>query len=329
MSGLMVTRRRVVGGAALGLAAVRSARADALSDYPDRSIRLVVPYAPGSNTDLTAREVSPPMGKRLGQSIIVDNRSGATGAIGAGIVAKATPDGYTLVLGSVASHGTLAALMPDLSYNIQRDFTPIGLVTNAPAFIAVNPSVPAHNIKELVEYTKTLPEGLNYASSGVGGSGHLATELLRLKTGAKLVHVPYRDVSQAIVNVVAGEPRMIIYFASLLPYIRSGQLRAIAVLSEKRVPYAPDIPTAVEQGFPDYVVSGWGGLFGPAGLPDPIRDKLNTALNETLNQPELKARLTEQGQDPAPDTPAEFKAFVAAEIARWAEVVRAANIKLD
>jgi tripartite-type tricarboxylate transporter receptor subunit TctC len=297
--------------------------------FPTRPIRIVVPYGAGSTTDMTMRMIAPRMSQRLGQPLVIDNKSGATGAIGSDAVAKSPPDGYTLVMGTVASHGTLVPLMPTLPYDVLRDFTPIGLATTPPGLVVIHPSVPARTLAEFVAYSKTQPDGVDYASSGVGGSGHLATELLRLKTGAKIVHVPYRDVGRGISDLLAGRVKMMIYYAPVLPHIRSGALRGLAVLSERRVAFAPDLPTAIEQGVPGLVASGWQGLFGPAGLPDTIRDQIYTAMKDTLLDPGIQPLLADQGQEIALMPGPEFQRFVKAEIDKWAEVVKVADIRLD
>jgi tripartite-type tricarboxylate transporter receptor subunit TctC len=273
--------------------------------------------------------IAPRMSQLLGQSLVIENKSGATGVIGSDAVAKSPPDGYTLVMGSVASHGTLVSLMPSMPYDVLRDFVPIGLATTPPGLVVVHPSVPARTLAEFVAWSKTQGNGVDYASSGVGGSGHLATELLRLKTDAKLVHVPYRDVGRGISDLLAGRVQMMIYYAPLLPHIRSGALRGLAVLSERRVAFAPDLPTAIEQGVPGLVASGWCGLFGPAKLPDAIRDKLYAAMKEALLDPAIQPILAEQGQEALPMGGAEFRRFVEAEIGKWAEVVKISGARLD
>jgi len=334
---MALSRRRILIGAAVSTAVTSGlgglpARAQTRTGgepYPSRPIRIIVPYGAGSTTDMAMRMIAPRMSQSLGQPLVIDNKSGATGAIGSDAVAKSPPDGYTLVMGTVASHATLVPLMPTLPYNVLRDFTPIGRAATPPGLVVVHPSVPVRTLAEFVAYSKTEPNGVDYASSGVGGSGHLATELLRLKTGAKIVHVPYRDVGRGISDLLAGRVKMMIYYAPLLPHIRSGDLRGLAVLSERRVAFAPDLPTAIEHGVPGLIASGWTGLFGPAGLPDTIRDRIYAAMKDALLDPSIQPLLADQGQEAAPLASLEFRRFVEAEIDKWAEVVKVADIRLD
>lgn len=326
------TRRSFSLGVAAGLAslavpAVALARSSG-GPFPGRPIRLVVPFGAGSSTDVVARLLAPHMAQALGQPIVVDNRAGATGSIGSAEVAKAEPDGYTLVLGTVASHATLAPLMPNLPYDILSDFTPIGLATTPPALIVINPEVPATNLLEFVEWSKTQPAGVSYGSGGAGGSGHLATELFRIKTGARLVHVPYKSANQAVMDLMAGHTKLMVYYAPVVPLVRSGKLRALALLGEQRADFLPDLPTAHEQGIQGLVASGWMGMFGPANLPDAIRDQLSESFLAALNDATIRERLIEMGQLPNPQPPAAFATFVRDEINKWTEVVSTAGVSL-
>ncbi|MGB3067254.1 MAG: tripartite tricarboxylate transporter substrate binding protein [Ottowia sp.] len=328
-----IRRRTVAGAAGALIAAAYAPRAAAQSStpqphFPSKPIRIIIPYGAGSSTDIAMRLIAPRMAEKLGQPIVIENRAGGTGIIGSEFVAKSPPDGYTLVAGTVASHAALVPLMPGMPYNVRTDFTPIGLAVVPPAIVAIHPAVPAKNISEFVAWSKQQPAGVSYASSGSGGSGHLATELLKLKTGAHLVHVPYKDASRAVTDLMAGHVQLMVYYATLLPHIRAGKLRALAVLSDKRVAFAPDIPTAAEQGLP-ISVSGWIGLFGPAGLPAPVRDAIYAVMREALLDPAIQPQMLSSGQEPQPLPPLEFGKFVDAEIARWTEVVRAANIKME
>ena len=300
----------------------------AAGQFPSRPIRIVVPYGAGSTTDLTARMIAPKMAQILGGPVVVENKAGATGVIGSEEVARATPDGHTLVMGTVASHGTLVSLRT-LPYDVLRDFVPVGLATVPPGLVVVHPAVPATNLKEFAAWSRAQPQGVSYASSGVGGSGHLATELLRMRTDAKLVHVPYKDVGQGVADLLAGHVQMMIYYAPVLPHIRSGKLRGLAVLSEERVAFAKDLPTAIEQGVPGLVASGWAGLFAPAGVPVPVRDKIYLAMKQALLEPEIKSKLADQGSEAVPLPPDEFRNFVKSEIDKWGEVVRVSGTKME
>lgn len=328
---MTLNRRQVIQGAAgalLGGSAVSATWAQG-AGYPDRPIRLVVPWGTGSNGDIAMRLLAPRMSQLLGQQVIVDNKAGATGVMGSEQVTRTAPDGYTLLMASIASHSTIVPLSPKLPYNVMRDFSYIGGATSTPAVIVVTPSVPARDLKEFVAWTKTQPRGVDYASSGLGGSGHLATEMLRLRTGASLVHVPYKEAGRAVSDLAAGVCKMMIYYASVVPLVRSGQLRALAVMSDQRMSGLPYVATTEEQGFHGMTVSAWTGLMAPAGLPDPIRDKVYAALRTAVLDPALKPNLVAQGLEPFALPPAEFKRFVEGDITKWAEVVRVAGIKME
>jgi tripartite-type tricarboxylate transporter receptor subunit TctC len=275
------------------------------------------------------RIVSPGMTQALnGTQLIIEDKSGATGAIGAQYVARSAPDGYTLVLGTVATHATLGAIRSDLPYNIERDFTPVGLITQSWTIMVINPAIPAKTLAEFVAYTKAQPGPTNYASGGLGGVSHLAVEMIRLRTGAKLNHIPYRDAALAIRDTIAGHVALMVYPAAVVPHIHSGELRALAVLAPKRLPALADVPTAIEQGYPDLVASGWQGLFGPAKLPIPIRDRLGGALRAAVQDPATSAKLVDQGFDVEASTPDQFAAFVAKEVAKWNEVAHAPGVQI-
>jgi tripartite-type tricarboxylate transporter receptor subunit TctC len=328
------TRRRL-GHDAAALAALatlggRSAAAQpaAGSAFPTRPIRVVVPFAAGSATDIMMRHLAPRMAEDLGQPITIDNRAGAAGVLGSEAVVRAPADGHVLAMAAVSSHAIAPALRRDMPYDVLRDFTPIGLSCTSTNFIVVHPSVPAQTLQELVAYSKTLPGGVSYGSGGIGGSNHLAGEMLKLRTGANLVHVPYANQGQAVNDVVGGHVPMLIYTVAILPHVQAGRLRALAVTSEQRQPQAPEVPTALEQGARDVVANSWFALFGPAGLADARRDRLNAALAGALRDPTIAARLIETGLTPAPMSSADFRRFLEAEIVKWAEVGRAANIQL-
>lgn len=322
-------RRRLLLGVAASLAAP-ALPATAQGAWPDRPIRLIVPYGAGTSTDTMTRLVTPHMTASLGQPIIVENRVGASGAVGSEIVAKSAPDGYTLLMGAVASHSVIVSLMPRLPYDPLRDFTHIALVTNAPNLLVVHPQVPARNLPELLAWARQQPGGVAYASAGNGTSSHLAGELLKLRTGAPLEHVPYRSGAQAVTDVVSGQVPMLVYqVTAVLSFIREGRLRAIATTSNQRLDWTPEVATVEEQGIAEFDVAAWHGLFGPAGLPPRILEAVYGALRRAITDPVLRPRLMDQGLVPVGMPPAEFRRFLEADIAKWREVVRAANIRAD
>ncbi|WP_426954798.1 Bug family tripartite tricarboxylate transporter substrate binding protein [Muricoccus radiodurans] len=304
-------------------------RAAAQDRYPSRPIRVIVPFAAGTSTDIMTRLVTPKMSEEVGQPVVVENRPGAGGVVGSDAVAKSPPDGYNLCMGSIASHSVNQSLMPRLPYDVLRDFTPVSLTTNAPNLLVVGQSVPARTLQEFIAWAKTQ-RSVAYASAGNGTSSHLAGELLRLKTGAPLEHVPYRSAPQALTDVISGQVPMTIYqVTAVLPFVRDGKLRALAATSARRLEWTPDVPTAIEQGIADFDVSAWHGLFAPAKLPEPVLDRIYGALNKALTAPDLRPRLIEQGLEPVGLPPAEFRRFLIADIEKWREVVRAADIKPD
>lgn len=326
---MMFTRRRMA--AALGAGAIVGLGRGALAQagpYPTRPVKVVVPFGAGSSVDATMRLLAPKMSQALGQPLIIDNKAGATGVIGSEFVARSAPDGYTICMGTVASHATVVPLSPKLPYDVLRDFTLIGQTTAAPAIIVINTSVPARTLAEFVAWSKTQPSGVDYASMGVGGSGHLATELLAMKTGAKLVHVPYNDAGRAMSDLVGGQVKAMIYYSSVIPFVQAGQLRALAVMHDKRLAALPQVPTTDEQGISGITVSSWQGLFGPAGMPDAVRDRIFSAMQSAVMDPEIQPQIISKGGIPAPLAPAQFRAFVQGEIAKWTEVVRVGNIKM-
>jgi tripartite-type tricarboxylate transporter receptor subunit TctC len=327
------TRRALLGSAlaASTLAPSTLARPALAQDrWPTRPIRMIVPFGAGTSTDIVSRLVTPRMSELLGQPIVVENRAGAGGVVGSDAVAKAPPDGYTLCLGSIASHSVNMSLMPSMPYDALRDFTAISLVTEAPNLLVVSSSVPARTLPEFIAWAKTQRGGVSYASAGNGTSSHLAGELLKLKTDAPLVHVPYRSGAQAVTDVIGGTVPMTIYqVTAVLPFVKEGRLKALATTSAKRLEMVPEVPTAIEQGIADFDVSAWHGLFGPAKLPVAMRDRIHAALREALFAPEMKGQLEAQGLLPIAMTPDEFRPWLEQDIAKWREVVRVSGAKAD
>ncbi len=322
--------RRDVGRLSLALAAGARAQAEAQeAPYPGRPITLVVPYGAGSSTDILARVIARSMSAELGQPVIVENRAGGGGTIGSLAVARSAPDGYTLVMGTISSHSINAAMMANIPYRVLEDFTPISLVAYFPNLLAVNRDLPANTIPELAALARRRG-GLNFATGGVGSSGQLAGELLKLRTGAPLNHVPYREIGQAITDTVAGHVPIVIYqVPSLASNIRSGQIKAIAVLAPERTPLLPEVPTPGEQGVQDFDATAWMGLFGPARLPGQITARLHGIMARAAADDGLKAQVSQQGFTLVGSNPDDFQRFVAADIAKWAEVVRMTGATID
>jgi tripartite-type tricarboxylate transporter receptor subunit TctC len=295
--------------------------------YPSRPIRYIVPQAPGGSSDTLARIVTQRAGEGLGQQLVVDNRPGATGIIGAEVVARANPDGYTL-LQVATSHATNPAMQAKLPYDTLRDFAAISLLSQQPNIWLVHPSLPVRNIKELIAYAKSKPGQLNFASSGTGGSQHLAGELLTSMTGIEMTHVPYKGSPPALVDVLAGRvPLMSSTMPPALPHIKSGKVRAIAVTSAKRSAALPDVPTVAESGVAGYEAIAWQGLVTPAGTPKPVISRINAEFVKALKQPDVAAKLNEQGFETVASTPEWFAQYTRTEIAKWSKVIKAAGIK--
>ncbi len=321
----------LVGICATALTAV-AAFAPALAQsqaYPAKSIRLVVPFPAGGATDIFARVLSQKMGERLGQTLVVENRPGAGGTIGSDLVAKAAPDGYTLLLATSSTHAIGPALNPKMPYDAVRDFTPIAHVGNAPSIMLVPNSSPAKTLKDWVALSRQNPGKLNYASSGNGTIVHLTAELFKAQMGLYIVHIPYRGTALAIPDLVSGKVDMI--FDSLptgLPHAREGRLRALAVTSAKRTSMAPDLP-AVSELLPGFESNTWFGLYGPKGLTGDVLAKIEVAVNQTLQDAEVKDRLAKLGIEPVGGSPQQFGQMVAADAAKWKKIISERQITLD
>jgi tripartite-type tricarboxylate transporter receptor subunit TctC len=309
----------------LGLASALPAAAQ--GNYPGKSIRFVVPFAPGGGTDLIGRFIAQALSESLGQPVVVDNRGGAGSTLGTDIVAKSPADGYTLLLGniSLAFNATLYAKLP---YDAQRDLAPITLAAVQPNIVVIHPSLPAKSLREFIDLARASPGKYNYASAGVGAGTHLAAELLKLLTKIDLVHVPYKGTGPALNDLVGGQVNMMVStFASALPYVKNGRLRAMGVTTPKRSPAAPDVPTLAEAGLPGFDYSTWYGLFAPRGTPGPIVDKLNATTHQVLARADMKARFDSQGVDPLTSSPQELAAYLKSETLKWGKVVKATGAK--
>ncbi len=297
-------------------------------DYPSKSVRVIVPYTPGGITDVVTRTVALELAKSLNQSFIVDNRPGANSILGVELMSKAIPDGYTL--GTViAAHAANQTLYPKLPYDAIKSFETVSLLGTAPLIVCATNSLPASSAKELVDYAKTKPGQLSFASSGIGASAHLTTELLMATTGIKMVHVPYKGTAPALQDLIGGQIQVMMDVpSSMLPHVRAGKIKALGMASEKRVAVAPELPTLIESGV--NVIGGtWVGLLAPAGTPRPVVDKLAREAAAALRKPELKERFLQLGIEPVGGTPAEFTQFLKAEVEKWAKVIKVANVKLD
>jgi len=298
--------------------------------YPSKPIRLVVPFTPGGVTDTSGRLIAEQLSKRLGQQVVVDNKPGASGNIGTQQVAAAEGDGYTLLLGF---DGTLVInphVFPKTGFDTLKDFAPIGKIGDAVLILVANPSFPAKNLKDLIALSKTQAGGLSYGTSGTGGTPHIAGELLRQRTGANLVHVPYKGGGQALTDVLGGNiPLVYTAIAGAIPHVKSGKLLPIAVSSSKRASSMPDVATFIENGVTDFEASSWVGLLAPAKTPRAIIARLNTELNAVLNDPEVKERLNGMGITAAPGTAESFGAELSRDLAKYGPVVKAAGIKAE
>jgi tripartite-type tricarboxylate transporter receptor subunit TctC len=315
----MLPRRGILGGAAGVLAAPALAQAD----WPQRPIRMVVPYPPGGASDIIARLLAPPLTESLGQTLVVENRPGANGFIAAELVARSAPDGYTLLMGNAGPNGMGPALYgPRTPFDALRDFAPVMAVSIVPQIMAVNPRVPVHDFPEFLAYAKAQAGRLSYGSAGVGSAGHMAMELLKSLTGIELTHVPYRGSAPSTADLIAGViPVNFDTVPVLLPHVRGGRVRGIAVTSLQAVPEVPEL-APIAATIPGFETVSWGGILAPAGTPRAIIARLNAALQAAMARPEVGGTLARQGIQPQSGPPEAFGAYVAAEIAKWTQVVR-------
>lgn len=311
---------------------VTSQDAIAQSDarYPERPVRFVVPFTPGSGVDVMARLLGTRMSESWNQSVVVDNRAGAGGTIGTKIVAEAAPDGYTILMGNLATHGINPTLYRKLSYDALRDFIGITHVATVTNVLVVHPSLPVGSVKELISLAKAKPGTINYGSGGSGSGAHLAAELFNFGAGVQLTHVPYKGVGLAMNDLIGGQIHLMFSnLLSSLPHVKAGRLKALGVTTVKRSPAVPDVPTIAEAGVPGYEATNWFGVFAPAGISRAVTMKLNQAIVKVLRTPEIRARLISQGADPIGSTPEAFAAHVRAEIERWKSVIERAGIRAN
>ena len=298
--------------------------------YPSKAIRLIVPFAAGGGNDNIARLVGKRLTDSVGQPLVIDNRPGAGGVLGAELAAKSAPDGYTLFLGGVGSHALNPNLIEKLPYDPIRDFAPVILLARAPLILVVHPSVPARTFAEFVAYARNNPGKLNFASNGNGSSAQLAAVMFDSMAGAEMVHVPYKGLAPALTDLLSGQVQLMFSsVVAILPHIRAGKLRALAITGEKRMASLPEVPTVAESGFPGFEASSWYGILAPAGTPRQIVVKLNAEFLKALEQPEVRNSLIADGAEPVGDTPEQFAAYIRSEKERLGKLIRDAKIRLE
>jgi len=323
-------RKLIQAAAVIFPAALAGYNAACAQGYPVRPIRLIVPLAPGGGNDTIARMIGQRISGPLGQQVVVDNRPGAGGMIGADIAAKSTPDGYTLLLGNAANMSIIPNVQKNPPYQPLRDFQPVSLIAAAPLLVVVHPSVPVHSIKELVALAKSRPGVLNYASNGVGSTTHFATELFKLMTGTNMTHVPYKGLSLALIDLLSGRVQLMFSSAvAMLPNVKQGKVRAIAMTGAKRSPAIPDIPTVAESGVPDFEAGSWYGILAPAGVSRAIIDRLNKEVVAAVKSQEIQQRLVSEAVIPIGSSPKEFSDHIRKELARAAKVIKESGAKFN
>jgi tripartite-type tricarboxylate transporter receptor subunit TctC len=317
--------RRVIGIGALCLIAF--ATAAAAQTYPSRPLRFIVPFPPGGGNDIVGRIVAAKLSEGLGQQVVVDNRGGAGGTIGTEILAKAPPDGHTMLINNI-SLAVNHTLMKKLPYDTLKDLAPVSLVGRQPNIVVVHPGVPAKSMRELLDLARAKPGQVNYGSGGIGTASHLSTEMLKLMTKVDMTHVPYKGLGPALTDLIGGRIHVIIStMASALPHLKSGKLRPLAVTPAKRSSFFPEVPTMDEAGVKGYEFSTWYGLLVPAGTPKQIVDRLNAETRKALDSPAVREQFGRQGLEPVSSTPAEFAAYLRSEVAKWGKVVKASGAR--
>lgn len=316
--------------AALSVPAFAAVAGEDPARYPSKAIRWVVPFPPGGGNDTIARLVGQQLATAIGQQVLIDNRPGAAGALGAQVAAAAPADGYTIFLAGVGSHGLNPNLRRKLPYDAVKDFDAISLIASAPLLVVVHPSLPVKNVKEFIALAKARPGAINYASNGTGGSSHMAVELFDMLAGTRLLHVPYKGLSPALTDLLSGEVQVMFSSAvAMLPQVKAGRLRAIAMTGSKRSAAIPDVPTVAESGLKGYETGSWYGVVAPAGTPRHAIDKLSAEIIRITKSPQITNKLVEEAVIPVGSTPAEFSAYIKSEIARWGKVIKQAGIKIE
>jgi len=312
--------------AAIALALIANS---AFAQYPSKPVRIIVPYPPGGTSDILARLSAARLTESMGQPFLVENRPGASGTIGSQAVAKSAPDGYTLVLGTISSHGIVSAVSTT-PYDPVKDFAAITVIGSTPNVITVHPDLPAKNFGELLKLARAKPGKLNFGSTSPGGSPHMSAELLKMMAGVDIVHVPYKGAGPMLIDLIGGQIQIgFDNLPSSMAHIKSGKVRALAVTTAKRWPGTPDVPTVAESGVPGYEVSGWFGLLAPAGTPKPVIDTLYKAVSAMLKQPDVQKQMLELGAEPGGNAPDAFAKQVAGEVEKWKKVVAATGVKVE
>jgi tripartite-type tricarboxylate transporter receptor subunit TctC len=317
-------------GLALAVALLAPAAGALAQGYPDKPIRLVAPSTPGDAPDVIARLIAVKLSTVLGQPVVVENRPGAGGVVGSEAVAKSAPDGYTLIMGNAGSHGINAAVYTKLPYDIQRDFAPVSQVAIAPNIMVINPAIPAKTVAEFIAYVKSQPNKLSYASGGNGSSAHMSMELFKSMAGLDIQHIPYKGSAPALTDLVAGQVAVFIgNIPPTVPLVKGGKLRALAVTPAARSPLMLELPTIHESGLPGYETVAWFGVLAPAGTPPAIVQKLSVEIGKIARSPEMREKLLAMGAEPVGGTPAQFKAVIDRDIAKWKPLAQKVGIKID
>ena len=320
----------LVAGAAAGVLALAPLAAQAQAAYPTKPITIIVPFSAGGTTDILARILGQFMSKDLGQPVVVDNRAGAGGNIGAQAVARAAPDGYTLLMGTVGTHAINQSLYKKLAFDPIKDFAPLSRVALVPNLLVANPSQPFKTVKEMIDYAKANPGKITFGSSGNGSSIHLSGELFKHMAGVEMQHVPYRGSAPAVTDLLGGQIAVMFdNMPSAIGYVKSGKLRPLAVTTPKRSPALPDVPTIAEAGVPGYEATSWFGLLAPAKTPAPVVAKLNASILKALADPEVKAKMAEQGAEPYGEKPEQFAQFIQSETEKWGKIVKQSGASIE
>jgi tripartite-type tricarboxylate transporter receptor subunit TctC len=314
----------------LALAATAIPLSASAQAYPTRTVKLVVPFPPGGSLDITGRLIAQRLTDLWGQSVVVENKPGAGGNIGADFVAKSAPDGYTILLGALSTHAVNPSLYKTMPYDAAKDFSPITLIAITPNVLVVNANAPVNNVKEFIAWTKANPGKLSFGSGSIGSGGHLAGELYKVETGTDAVHVPFKGGAPATQALLAGDTQfMFDNLANAMAQVKAGKLKALAVTTAQRSPLVPELPTMAEAGLPGFDISTWYGFFAPAGTPPAIVAKWNADVTRILNSPDVRAKILADGAEPAPDTPEQFAQFISRELAKYARIIKASGAKVD